>query len=1026
MSLQGQIEEMGLGAVIQTLSLNHYRGTLRIETEDAGSQFFFISEGEIVLVRQVAREPVRLGDLLIRAGKISEADLEEALSQQKELGLRLGEALVHLGKTTQAEIEAAVRHKFEEEFLDLFLLDRGHFEFIFGLTPEALFGPEEKLERVTLSTSGLMMEAMRRLDEWQGMIQGLGSFDTIYRNRVSTISAEVTEYQFENVNLPASARSRIYELLDGTRSLREVIGLALRDGIASRLETFVFLHALKENDLVKEMDFRTLLGEAKKALGGGDVPGAAKYIRAILGNKQQLDLNLIRRYLEFLRKYQRPRLAFDEARRFAAQSLAADDSATAITLYEEAIALDRNAEVIDRLFYALLRANRRERAVAVGLMLRDFLTGEAQLQVAVRVCKNLQELAPGNPEVIELSGLILQRQERNEEAVAELERALVAMDADHPRRREVIKALLVLQPDRDDLRDEQESLELRQAQAQLRREKRRRWTFVGGTLAAVVLLWRGYAEFRARSIMAQVVAAKAEPLSNPLLQLKRLSGLLQDAPSWTTVSSAAHAEKAAVDAQWDSILSAEATRRRQEQAEEQEAEQQRRAAAERQARLSGFEELLTAYRGLVATRSYEEASERAAAAAAEYRGATEPAIQQGLRDLRVFTRIASDPAEAQVVAEGRVLGATPLTVPVPVGGAVAVRVRRPGYRVVELELAGDAFHEERLTMTPGPTWRVSAGGAPVAAVLWSEGVVVGLPDGRLRALRLIDGSVAWEQRVLSSQTSPLVGLALVGGTHVVAVKGSAAALVELATGQLEWDRELGGDRLFAPAAGRVSATEVIAIAGETTIALLDGSTGTVLKRLRLPAKAVAGATCGTQAVFLPLEDRVLALDPANEAQPLRWARKELAPDRALVYSATDRSVLAVSGAKVTALAEDDGAVVSVVAPQVGTILGLALVNERLYSLGKNGLLSVVRASDGLDLTGARPIARAPSGAPVAIGNEIALVDGAGKLLRVTLSGRTREEVIELGGPVTLPPVGGAGRVLCVLGDQVALVEPVAD
>src|SRR5690606_11274853 len=127
---------------------------------------------------------------------------------------------------------------------------------------------------------------------------------------------------------------------------------------------------------------------------------------------------------------------------------------------------------------------------------------------------------------------------------------------------------------------------------------------------------------------------------------------------------------------------------------------------------------------------------------------------------------------------------------VPVGGTVAVRVRRPGYRVVELELAGDRFHEERVAMTPGPTWRVSAGGAPVAAVLWSEGVVVGLPDGRLRALRLIDGSVAWEQRVLSGEAGPLVGLALVGGTHVVAVKGAAAALVELATGQLEWDREL--------------------------------------------------------------------------------------------------------------------------------------------------------------------------------------------------------------------------------------------
>ena len=44
---------------------------------------------------------------------------------------------------------------------------KGRFEFIFGLTPESLFGPQERLERISLSTESLMMEAMRRVDEWQ-------------------------------------------------------------------------------------------------------------------------------------------------------------------------------------------------------------------------------------------------------------------------------------------------------------------------------------------------------------------------------------------------------------------------------------------------------------------------------------------------------------------------------------------------------------------------------------------------------------------------------------------------------------------------------------------------------------------------------------------------------------------------------------------------------------------------------------------------------------------------------------------
>jgi len=368
MSLQGQIEEMGLAAVIQTLSLNRYHGTLRIETEDAGSQFFFISEGEIVLVRQVKRDPVRLGDLLLRAGQITDADLEQALAEQKKgAGKRLGQVLVDLGFTTQDEIEGVIRQKFEEEFLDLFLLDKGRFEFIFGLTPEALFAPDERLERVSLNSDALMFEAMRRVDEWQDMIRSLGSLDTIYDKDAKGSGGSVALEDFEpqkGSGPSVPARRRLVDLLDGTRSLREVLGQAIREGIASRAETFQFLHWLCETEQVRPLDSKHLLGAARTALGAKDVPRSAKYIRAILGRKGELEIPLIRRYLEFLRKNKRPKLAFDEAKVFAAQCLARDQIEQAIELYEEAIAIEvRGVEVIDRLFYALLRANRRERAI---------------------------------------------------------------------------------------------------------------------------------------------------------------------------------------------------------------------------------------------------------------------------------------------------------------------------------------------------------------------------------------------------------------------------------------------------------------------------------------------------------------------------------------------------------------------------------------------------------------------------------------------------------------------------------------
>src|SRR5437762_2535933 len=106
MSLQGAIEDMGLCELVQALALNRYRGTLRIESDGGLSRFFYLNEGEIVLLRTVTSEPVRLGELLVRAGKIVPSQLEQGLSrQQTHSETRLGDTLVSLGYVSQRDIE---------------------------------------------------------------------------------------------------------------------------------------------------------------------------------------------------------------------------------------------------------------------------------------------------------------------------------------------------------------------------------------------------------------------------------------------------------------------------------------------------------------------------------------------------------------------------------------------------------------------------------------------------------------------------------------------------------------------------------------------------------------------------------------------------------------------------------------------------------------------------------------------------------------------------------------------------------
>jgi len=90
---------------------------------------------------------------------------------------------------------------------------------------------------------------------------------------------------------------------------------------ASRLHVFQFIHACKQNDLIRTLDAQACLAEAKEALDKGDANETAKFLRAVMA-KERIELNLIRRYIEFLRKAERPQLARRECKTLAAQYLA--------------------------------------------------------------------------------------------------------------------------------------------------------------------------------------------------------------------------------------------------------------------------------------------------------------------------------------------------------------------------------------------------------------------------------------------------------------------------------------------------------------------------------------------------------------------------------------------------------------------------------------------------------------------------------------------------------------------------------
>src|SRR5882672_4238004 len=138
MPIEGPLRELGIHDVFQLLDLSRKTGVLRVTSElrhNAGTISF---EGGAIIFAEIRSNPHPLGALLLRTGKIGEADLERARDMQERQGdgRRLGEILVSLGALTPRELERQVRFQIEEVVFEVMSWREGYFSFSEGTPTE--------------------------------------------------------------------------------------------------------------------------------------------------------------------------------------------------------------------------------------------------------------------------------------------------------------------------------------------------------------------------------------------------------------------------------------------------------------------------------------------------------------------------------------------------------------------------------------------------------------------------------------------------------------------------------------------------------------------------------------------------------------------------------------------------------------------------------------------------------------------------------------------------------------------------
>lgn len=176
--LGGSFATMPFADLLQWISDARRSGTLQVALEFEERYLRFV-DGAIAAYGSDDPMARDLGRLCLMRGLCDEPALLEAAEQQRKSQMPLGDVLVSAGVVTHEALEAAVRAHVQETVLGLFLWPEGRFTYRDEIAPEdlaQLMPPEYELAE-PIATRHILMEGMRRLDEWTRIVHVLPSDD---------------------------------------------------------------------------------------------------------------------------------------------------------------------------------------------------------------------------------------------------------------------------------------------------------------------------------------------------------------------------------------------------------------------------------------------------------------------------------------------------------------------------------------------------------------------------------------------------------------------------------------------------------------------------------------------------------------------------------------------------------------------------------------------------------------------------------------------------------------------------------
>lgn len=202
-ALEGDLDGVGLAAVLQALRSQRRTGTLTVRAGRREEKLYFY-RGDAFIVRVEDTEADEFVEFFLGE------DGADSMSD-------LGSGLASRGLMDESELTEAEMQQLKDQFLDVLFWDGSTFAFFQNALPEEFFNPGEGVSKIALHTDRFLMEAIQQLTEWEQLAAVFGGGTAIF---------EFVSSEAKLAAIKERGHPEILTLVDGRLGFKDLVRIS--------------------------------------------------------------------------------------------------------------------------------------------------------------------------------------------------------------------------------------------------------------------------------------------------------------------------------------------------------------------------------------------------------------------------------------------------------------------------------------------------------------------------------------------------------------------------------------------------------------------------------------------------------------------------------------------------------------------------------------------------------------------------------------------------------------------------------